>query len=81
MADVKLASGEILPVDLNAVSIREYRSLFQAAQADDEEYSVIGKIIGKTGAQVGELGQVDYRRVLDAIVKAAREPLDADPKN
>lgn len=77
MSEIKL-EHETLTLNLNAVSIKEFRSLFDASQPDDNEFAVIGKAIGKTAEQVSELGQVDYRRVLEALLKAAREPL-ADP--
>lgn len=75
MKEVTLSTKETLTIDTNRVSIKEFRSLFDAQQPDDEEYAIIGKIIGKTGEQVSELGQLDYRRVLDAVIKAAGEPL------
>ena len=78
MKEVTLANGEKLTVDTNFISIKEYRSLFNPKQTEADEYEIIGKIIGKTGEQVSELGQMDYRRVLDAIIKAAGEPL-TDP--
>ena len=78
MKEVTLASGEKLTVDTNFISIKEYRSLFDPKQTDVDEYEIIGKIIGKTGEQVSGLGQMDYRRVLDAVIKAAGEPL-TDP--
>lgn len=77
MSEIKL-EHETLTLNLNAVSIKEYRSLFDSNQPEDNEFAIIGKAIGKTGEEVSELGQVDYRRVLEAVLKAAREPL-ADP--
>lgn len=78
MKEVTLSTKETLTIDTNRVSIKEFRSLFDAKQPDEDEYAIIGKIIGKTGEQVGEFGQRDYRLVLDAVIKAAGEPL-TDP--
>ena len=78
MKDLTISSGEKFTVDTNLISIKEYRSLFNPKQSDVDEYEIIGKIIGKTGEQLSGLGQMDYRRVLDAVIKAAGEPL-TDP--
>lgn len=78
MKEVTLSTKETLTIDTNRVSIKEFRSLFDANQDDADEFAIIGKIIGKTGEQVSELGQMDYRRLLDAVIKAAGEPL-TDP--
>ena len=44
--DVTLSDGRTVVFDFNAVTIREWRSLFDTKQPDDEEYRIVGKMIG-----------------------------------
>lgn len=78
MSDLTLADGREIEIDLNAISIKEYRELFKSGQPDEEEFRTLAKACGMTAAEVEALGYVDYRRLLKAFIDKAREPL-ADP--
>lgn len=80
MADVTLHDGRELTIDLYAISIREYRSLFDRAQPQENEDALIAKCVGLTLEQYLDLPQPDYRRVGEAFLRRAREPL-ADPNS
>lgn len=78
MADLTLAGGRVITVDLNRVSIREYRALFVKDQPQAEEDATLAKAAGLTVDELLELGQSDYRKLAALFFKLAREPL-ADP--
>ena len=65
-------------IDLTRITIREYRSLFDKEQPQDQEDAVIAKAAGITVEQLLELSQPDYRRLLTKFFKGASEPL-SDP--
>lgn len=79
---VILHSGHALPIDLYQMSLAEYRSLFDATQPPEVGDAIIAKVVGLTVAELTDLPQPDYRRVVQAVFKAAREPLADidDPK-
>lgn len=72
-----MASTEF-DIDLNRITIREYRSLFDRSQPEGEEYRIIGKACGVDAEVIAGLGQVDFRRLAKRLFEKAAEPL-ADP--
>lgn len=78
MADVTLQDGRIIALDLGRVSIREYRALFDTKQPQADEDATIAKAAGMSLDDFQSLSVPDWRRVVDAFFKAAREPL-SDP--
>lgn len=78
MADLTLADGRVITVDLHRVSVREYRALFADDQPQAEEDATLAKAAGLTVDELLNLGQPDYRRLAALFFKLAREPL-ADP--
>jgi hypothetical protein len=80
VADVTLHDGRDLSVDLHKITIREYRSLFDRAQPQENEDALIARCVGMTLDEYLSLSQPDYRRVGEAFLKRAREPL-ADPNS
>ena len=76
--DVTLSDGREIVFDLNRISIREYRALFDREQSEGDEYATLAKAAGMTADEVGALGYEDWRRFGQAFFKKAREPL-ADP--
>jgi hypothetical protein len=65
-------------IDMNLVSIREYRALFGPGQPQDQEDATIAKAAGITVDELLSLSQPDYRRLCKRFFDAAREPL-SDP--
>lgn len=78
MASIKLSDGREIKVDLNKISVSEFRATLKADQPDEEEYATLGKAAGLSASDVGKLGYDDYRRLAQAFYDAARQPL-ADP--
>ena len=72
---VTLSDGRTVTYDLERLSIREYRSLFESGQPDAEADAILSRV---TGLDVGDLSYLDWRKLAAGFFKAAREPL-ADP--
>lgn len=77
--DVTLSDGRGLVIDLSKITMVEFRSVLDPAQEAKEGDAIIGKCVGMTAEEVGELPMPDYRRLAQAFFVKAREPL-ADPK-
>ncbi len=73
MADVTLHDGREITIDLNAITITEYRSLFDKNQPADEEDAIFSKV---AGCNVAELPFNDYRKVTAAFFAKVKEPPD-----
>ena len=65
-------------IDLDRITIREYRALFSPQQTAAEETAVLAKAAGMTTDEVLELSVLDYMRLVKAVIHKFREPL-ADP--
>lgn len=77
-ADLVLADGRPVTLDLGKISIREYRALFDKTQTRDDEDATMAKVAGMTVDELLDLPQPDYRRLTTAFMKKAAAPL-ADP--
>ena len=78
MSDLTLADGREIDIDLEAITIKEYRELFSPKQSAAEETAVLAKAAGMTSEEVEGLSMLDYKRLLRALLEVARQPL-ADP--
>jgi hypothetical protein len=78
MANVTLSDGRTVEIDLNRVSMREFRALLDKDQKMEDGDATLAKAVGMTPEEVLSLGHTDYRQLVAAFFKAAREPL-ADP--
>ncbi len=67
-------------IDLNRITIREYRSLFDKEQKQEDEDAVIAKACGITVDELLGLSQPEYRKCIKAFFDKAREPL-TDPNS
>jgi hypothetical protein len=65
-------------IDLNKITIAEYRSLFDKNQTQDEEDQIIAKAAGLTVEELRALTYIEYRRLTAAFFDTAKNPL-ADP--
>lgn len=72
---IKTQDGRVLEVDLDLVTVAEYRSLFDKDQPKEEEDAIIGKAYGLSGEELRGLGLMQYRRAIDQFFAAARDPL------
>jgi hypothetical protein len=78
MTDITLSNGTEITFDLNKITRREYLSLLDPQQDEEESYKAIEKTCDLSAQEIGDLGQEDFRRFMLAFWKKAREPL-ADP--
>lgn len=77
MADITLSDGKEINFDLDKITIKEYRGLFETSQ-DEEDYSTIAKASGLKPEEIAGLSYNDWRRLTRAFFKKASEPLE-DP--
>lgn len=76
--DLVLSSGKEITIDLHKISVREWRDLVSDKGDQEQEDELTARICGLTVDEMLDLPQPDYRKLLVAIVKKAKEPL-ADP--
>ena len=77
-ADLTLSDGREVVFNFNNISIREWRSLFDIKQGDEEEYRIVGKLIGIEAEEAANLGYEDWVGVVKAMKAKVRE-LNANP--
>lgn len=76
---VKLSNGiEIIP-NMNALSIREYRSLFAADATQENEDNILARVFGFSLEEFTDLGYADYRLIVKEFFEAARDPVASSP--
>lgn len=80
MADLTLHDGREITFDLNAISITEYRSVFDPAANNDVSDAVVAKASCLTVEEVRALSLVDYHRLAKAFFGRAADPL-SDPNS
>lgn len=78
MSDLTLADGREIDINLEAITIREYRELFSPKQSAEEETAILAKVSGMTPDEVESLSMLDYKRLLRELLAVARQPL-VDP--
>ena len=78
MADIILSDGREIVLDLNKISIKEYRALFDPDQPEEEEYAILAKVCNLKPENISALGYDDWRKLIRAFFDKARQPL-ADP--
>jgi len=78
MSDLTLADGREIDINLEAITVREYRELFSPKQSSEEETAILAKVSGMTPDEVESLSMLDYKRLLRELLAVARQPL-VDP--
>jgi len=73
--------GYDITIDMNAITIREYRRLFADDKPDGYDDEILARACNLTVDQIGELGQHDYRLLVREFWRVARDPLASDEKN
>ncbi len=73
--DVVLEDGREIRIDLNRITIAEWRRLFDPSQPPEEEDTILAKAAGMTIEEWQALGLVDWRKVSTAILEKGRNPL------
>ena len=69
--------------DLTKISLREYRSLFSGELETDAADALIARVFGFEDAEkmLDDITQPEYRKMIDDMVRAARDPIENDEKN
>jgi hypothetical protein len=80
LSKVVLGKGKEITIDLRLINLREFRSIFEKGQPQIEEDMIVAKACGLTVDQYLDLPQPTARRVIDAFMKAATQPL-IDPNS
>ena len=78
MAEVKLSTGKVVNIDVSKVTFGEWRAYFTGRQSAEKDDEFVTKITSLKHVEIEIMLRDDYRRVLQAILKAGSEPL-ADP--
>jgi len=78
MDKITLADGRTIEFDLGALSIKEYRAMFNPAQPEAEEYATLAKVTGLGVEEIENLPLLEWKRVYRAFITACAQPL-ADP--
>lgn len=78
MADHTLPDGRAIDFDLGKVTRREYSALIEGRLTNAQDDEIIARAAGLTVDELGNLTQPEWRRLVRAFFKKAREPL-ADP--
>ena len=76
--DLILSNGKEVTFNFNNITIREWRSLFDIKQGDDEEYRIVGKLTGMDVEEAANLGYEDWVGVVKAMKAKVRE-LNSNP--
>jgi hypothetical protein len=80
MGEVILSTGKVVTLDLSKVTFGEWRGYFSARQSHSADDAFVEKVTGLKSADQEKLLRDDYRRILQAIIKAGNEPLN-DPNS
>lgn len=80
VSHLTLSDGRDITIDLRLITLREFRRLLDAGQEQSAEDSTVAKACGLTLDEYLDLPQPDARRVVQAFLKAATQPL-SDPNS
>ena len=78
MSDFTLSDGREVDIDLYQLTIKEWRSLSNPGQPEEEEFALIAKVIEWKVEDLEQMKQPDYELMLAAIITRARNPV-SDP--
>jgi hypothetical protein len=78
---VKLMSGREVEADLGAITIAEFRALFDPKQLEAEGDATLGKVFGLSSAEVSSLPFPDYRAISKEMFDRARDPETSRPNS
>jgi hypothetical protein len=80
MGDVTLSTGKVVTLDLSKITMGEWRSYFSGRGSALSDDKFVEKITGIPAKEQDAMLRDDYRRIVQAIIKAGNEPL-ADPNS
>lgn len=76
--DITLSDGREIYMDLNAVTIKEWRAMFDKDQPEETGDEILGRVCHLTLDEIQALGALDFRRMSARMFEKFRTPL-ADP--
>lgn len=79
---ITLADGRNITIDLNKITLREWKNLFDPKQPDEDEDATFAKIAGISLDEYLLLGFADARTITSGVVRFAGEftkDLNANP--
>jgi len=68
---ITLADGRELVIDLNKMTIREWKDLFDRSQPDEDEDRTLSKVAGMSLEEFELLGYADGRKLGISIIQFA----------
>ena len=80
MSDPKSLDVRDVDIDLSQITIKEWRSLRDPAQPDEEEFALIARVIGWKVEDVENIKQPDYQLLITALVARSVNPV-SDPNS
>lgn len=80
MGEVTLSTGKTVNIDLSKITMGEWRSYFGGRGSALSDDAFVEKATGLDAQTQSDMLRDDYRRVVQAIIKAGNEPLK-DPNS
>jgi len=80
MSDLTLLDGREFTVNLNNLTIVEWRELLDPEQPQEEEFACLAKIIGVKADDVAGMGSLDFRLLGAKVFEKAKNPV-SDPNS
>ncbi len=80
MSDLTMEDGREITLDLNKITLREYRALFDRLQKPEEEDAVLCRVFGLTLEEYQTLPYPTWRKLTELFFERARSPL-SDPNS
>ncbi len=80
MSDLTLSDGREFTVDLNKLTIVEWRELLKPEQPQEEEFACLAKVIGVKPEDVAGMGYLDFKLLGAKVFEKARNPV-SDPNS
>jgi hypothetical protein len=78
MADFVLANGTEITFDLDKMTYGQWLGLFDVKESDERSDATLARVSGLKPKDLKAVPFPEYKRLLQALLKKAREPL-ADP--
>ncbi len=78
MSEVTLKDGKVIQVDVSSMTVAEWRRFVSPSGTVADENAIITKCTGLTADEIEAMTYQDFRRIVSAVIKSAREPLN-DP--
>jgi len=78
LPEFEFDDGRKVEIDLNKLSLKEWREFISSAQPYDEGDAMLARIVGMKPEEIEELGYMDYRKLATRIFEIARNPV-SDP--